>query len=394
MAKKSSSQFAPAGMADKEKIFSEAKLIFEAPNVKEFLNSLPSVIVIVNEDRKMIFGNKTYFSDIANESYSDKLGLKPGELLGCIHSFDDPGGCGTSRSCNYCGIFNTVVKCQKTGKKIQSEARISSSFDSETSAYDLMVTASPLLIDGKTFTLVTLEDISDKKRVQALERIFFHDLLNKAGSLSCFFETIQFPSLTPKTRKLIEIAASLSSEIVEEINTHRSVMEAEKGELEIVPAEVSLKEVIENTVNQISYHNVAYEKHIKVISEIENLTLITDYFLLVRVLINMLKNALEATSRNGIVSISYKRTKNSICFSVHNDRAMDEVVKHQVFQRSFSTKGSNRGLGTYSMKLLGEHYLGGKISFETGESKGTTFFFELPISQKHMTIPPKSADFK
>jgi signal transduction histidine kinase len=59
---------------------------------------------------------------------------------------------------------------------------------------------------------------------------------------------------------------------------------------------------------------------------------------------------------------------------------MEDETIHQVFQRSFSTKGSNRGLGTYSMKLLGENYMGGKISFESIIGKGTTFYFDLPLA--------------
>lgn len=160
-------------------------------------------------------------------------------------------------------------------------------------------------------------------------------------------------------------------------------MEAEHGDLEVVTTEVSAKETLENIVNQISFHTVAYEKHIKIIPGTKDIILLTDYYLLVRVLMNMLKNAFEATSRNGTVTITYKELNQSICFSVHNDRSMEESIQHQVFQRSFSTKGSNRGLGAYSMKLLGEHYLKGKVYFESDEEKGTTFFFELPIGRKN-----------
>ena len=57
---------------------------------------------------------------------------------------------------------------------------------------------------------------------------------------------------------------------------------------------------------------------------------------------------------------------------------MTEAVRHQIFQRSFSTKGPGRGLGTYSVKLFTEQYLKGKVGFESLEGKGTTFFVSLP----------------
>jgi len=54
-------------------------------------------------------------------------------------------------------------------------------------------------------------------------------------------------------------------------------------------------------------------------------------------------------------------------------------IQTRIFQRSFSTKGSDRGLGTYSLKLLGERYLQGEVQFATIEGKGTTFSVRLPL---------------
>jgi sensor histidine kinase regulating citrate/malate metabolism len=54
-------------------------------------------------------------------------------------------------------------------------------------------------------------------------------------------------------------------------------------------------------------------------------------------------------------------------------------VQLQIFQRSFSTKGNGRGIGTYSIKLLTEQYLNGKVSFVSNESEGTRFSLEFCI---------------
>jgi signal transduction histidine kinase len=59
---------------------------------------------------------------------------------------------------------------------------------------------------------------------------------------------------------------------------------------------------------------------------------------------------------------------------------MEQDVQLQIFKRSYSTKGSGRGLGTYSIKLLGEKFLKGKVWFESEIEKGTTFYFEIPLT--------------
>ena len=61
-----------------------------------------------------------------------------------------------------------------------------------------------------------------------------------------------------------------------------------------------------------------------------------------------------------------------------NPGFIPEPSQLQVFQRSFSTKGRGRGIGTYSMKMLTEEYLGGAISFRSSEREGTTFNVILP----------------
>jgi sensor histidine kinase regulating citrate/malate metabolism len=66
-------------------------------------------------------------------------------------------------------------------------------------------------------------------------------------------------------------------------------------------------------------------------------------------------------------------------FLVSNSAVMTKEIKSQIFQRSFSTKGVGRGIGTYSIKLFTENYLGAKVSFSTEKRKGTIFNIELPL---------------
>jgi len=104
----------------------------------------------------------------------------------------------------------------------------------------------------------------------------------------------------------------------------------------------------------------------------------TDINLLRRVLLNMLKNAVEASENGDVVIISGEIKDSNYIFKVHNNKLISKNIQLQIFQRSFSTKGIDRGLGTYSMKLFVENYLNGKVHFESNELNGTTFYVELP----------------
>ena len=94
----------------------------------------------------------------------------------------------------------------------------------------------------------------------------------------------------------------------------------------------------------------------------------------------MVKNALEAMGEDGPVALTAVGHESNVIFSVNNPGTIPRRVQPSVFKRSFSTKGDDRGLGTYSMRLLGEHYLGGEVWFSSSKKLGTTFFISLPTS--------------
>jgi sensor histidine kinase regulating citrate/malate metabolism len=67
--------------------------------------------------------------------------------------------------------------------------------------------------------------------------------------------------------------------------------------------------------------------------------------------------------------------------TVKNPGAISDDVVSRIFERSFSTKiEPGHGVGTYSMRLLGEQYLGGAVSFSTSAADGIVFRLVLPPS--------------
>ncbi len=120
-------------------------------------------------------------------------------------------------------------------------------------------------------------------------------------------------------------------------------------------------------------------KNILIITRIqEGVEILTDKTLLRRIILNLLKNAVEASNLGSQIIISSSKTDGINEIKVHNEQVMPEEVRLQVFKRSFSTKGKGRGLGTYSIKLLTEKFLKGKVSFISEEGYGTEFTIQIP----------------
>jgi len=99
-----------------------------------------------------------------------------------------------------------------------------------------------------------------------------------------------------------------------------------------------------------------------------------------RMIGNMAKNALEASQAGDVVRLKCEPVGDEIVFSVWNRHVIAPDAQLQIFNRSFSTKGQGRGLGTYSVKLLTERYLKGRVWFRSAEGEGTTFFAAYPLA--------------
>ena len=124
---------------------------------------------------------------------------------------------------------------------------------------------------------------------------------------------------------------------------------------------------------------MARQKTIVLDSSIDHVQFLADPTLLGRVISNLVKNALEATEEGGSVLLGCNQAGSRISFSVHNDSFIPEDAELQIFQRSFTTKGDGRGLGTYGARLLTERYLKGEIRFESLPESGTTFTVSSPF---------------
>lgn len=345
--------------------------VFQAETkLNDLLDSMPQMVLIINSNRQIVSANQRVIESLGI-NIQHMMGKRPGEIIQCIHSEEGPGGCGTGLHCKVCGAVNTILQSQTENRYYSGECRITTA---QGTAFDWKVTASPIMISYEQLYCITIEDVSNTKRRQALERTFFHDVINMVGAMSGLSDIVAEEYNQDDRIKHI---AQLSSELLEEIETQKALSMAENGDLEPNPESFQLKPFIDQTAE--FYKNHPASENCQIIVNCQPAELFSDKRLLRRALINMIKNAIEASKKGETVEVVSKNSDTEISISVFNPAVMTEDVKLQVFKRSFSTKeGLGRGLGTYSIKLLGEKYLGGKVSFISEEPKGTIFSITLP----------------
>jgi K+-sensing histidine kinase KdpD len=352
--------------------------ISEQPFI-EILEAISGNVFVLNEHRQIIYANEESLKVLGLDSVRSVLGKRPGEALGCIHATDMPAGCGTADACSLCGAVNAIIESQNSKGKVTNETRLTTTAGEFHASWDILVTSSPVNLNHRIFYVLSLIDISHEKRRQALEKIFFHDILNSAGSLNGLISILKSIDDPLETRKILDISESASRELIEEIQHHKQLRSAENGDLIVNFDLESASEMMNLAAAKIGHHKVGEGKIINTEDHSGGIIFETDRVLLQRIIKNMLKNALEATPANGTVNANVFQANGTVTFSVQNKSVMPKEIQMQIFQRSFSTKGKGRGTGTYSIKLLAENYLKGKAGFRSSEEEGTVFFVELPV---------------
>jgi hypothetical protein len=371
------SQLAPALRNSIADILDQHDLIASQKLFSEIFGAIAGISAVVNKNRQIVYANGPFLEFLGLKSLEPVLGRRPGEIIACVRSEDGLSGCGTSVACRYCGAVNAILESQETNNKSVKETSISSVIDGLHKSWDLKVTSTPVTLGGEEYYVLSLQDISYEKRLAALEKIFFHDLLNIASGLNGLLSLIKEGIDPDEIQDLVNKSEEASRDIIEEINMYRQLRAAEEGDIQIKPEQLNSVEFLGSVIRVISSHEVGQNKQVLLAENSYDTIFVTDRILLQRIIINLLKNALEATSVGGTVMTGIENRGGSIRFWVRNAGVIPHNIQMQIFRRSFTTKGRGRGIGTYSIRLLAENYLKGKTGFTSKESEGTIFFVDL-----------------
>lgn len=105
---------------------------------------------------------------------------------------------------------------------------------------------------------------------------------------------------------------------------------------------------------------------------------------LLQVFANLISNAIKFSSEKSLVKLTVVRVGEKVRFSViDHGKGVAKQMHNQIFQQNyegikqFDLRQGSIGLGLAISKIIVEQH-GGKIDFISKESKGSTFYFDLP----------------
>ncbi len=156
---------------------------------------------------------------------------------------------------------------------------------------------------------------------------------------------------------------------------------ASQGSLDVAPSPLEPADVLRDA-ETVARMDVAYRERKLVVSVGPKLpTILGDRQKLVQVLVNLLRNALQATEPNQTIRVDARATTaNAIVFAVEDEgTGVPEALAQRVFEPFFSTKGEHgMGMGLYMARLIAESH-GGSLRLTAPEHQKRGSRFELLI---------------
>ncbi len=100
-----------------------------------------------------------------------------------------------------------------------------------------------------------------------------------------------------------------------------------------------------------------------------------------RALLNLVRNAIQASGTGGRVKLSIRQTDQEVTFAVSDSGpGIDDDSRKRIFEPFFTTRQKGTGLGLALVKRIVDAH-GGLLSLESDQGEGATFSLRLPLKR-------------
>jgi hypothetical protein len=374
-------------------------LIRSQPGLEIIINAMPEIAIVLNHSNQIAYANKAfldlafenpagskqtaaYFDTDSDPLWDHLLGIRIGKALKCVRSDGPDAECGQTPFCRHCGIYQALsgrTDPEETDPLICHMLRTPAS-GPRAPVMLFRTTVTPFSIRGWDFQLLLLTDIHNEVNNRALGHTLFHHMRDFIDGIQAATgalgngEESGHQQIERRYRLLSQQAAQAS----DEITSQQNLVKAERGELNVHCVSTDAQDILNNSI--ASFRNLYPDCDVRSPAEAApgKTPLDTDPQLLVWVLTHMILSAANLDDVGDPLVAGLRRKNNGVQFYVRTRSLLPPEKKNQLFQRTFTPKDTPINLNTYSIKLIGEEYLGGTLSCTSSPDKGTVFEIYLP----------------
>ncbi|MEI6627422.1 MAG: ATP-binding protein [bacterium] len=355
----------------------KAKLEEAKTKDEALLSSIAEGVIAVDGEGKII---------LINNAAEEVIGLKKGESLGKkwfevlvredeygVHLPPETGAIQLALSGAKTTIANSYYN-RKNGTR-----------------FPVAVAVSPVFFNNKVAGAINVfRDITKEKELDEAKNEFIslasHQLRTPLAAIKWVLELFkQDKGLTTQHKKRLEEIYTSNERIINLVNNLLSVARIESGRTRVEKKKVDIRQLIDDCCRSSQIYADKKGQKIKVIAEVKNKNVSLDPMFFQEAVSNIINNAISYGSDNSVILVMVSAEKKECLISIHNEGSFISKSDYEkIFTKFYrgvdaqNIKLAGTGLGLYitKMAVLAN---GGKIWFESGVKKGTTFYFTIPL---------------
>ncbi|MBI2851013.1 MAG: PAS domain S-box protein [Chloroflexi bacterium] len=350
------------------------------------LESVPLLMMVVDSDRNVVRVNGAA-ERFAGHSAREMLGLRSGNALGCLHTWDDPRGCGFGPACQACQMRLTMLDTLETGKTHES-VEWGLPFVRGSQREELFLRFSTIrLPTQKRQALICIEDITERKKLERMKDEFIgmvsHELRTPLTVIIGALTVATTPGVSEEdARELLQDAVAQSHELAAMVENLLELSRHQADRLTLAPESVDIGQVVGSVVDRLKGQSAIHQLTTDIPATLPGIR--ADRIRVERILYNLVHNGIKYSPSGGEVRIFAGQLHGDLIVGVrdHGIGITPEGRERlfQSFERLNEAGGrtiAGVGLGLRVCQLLVEAH-GGRIWVESTPGRGATFFFTLP----------------
>ena len=215
-----------------------------------------------------------------------------------------------------------------------------------------------------------------------------HELRTPVGViLAQCGEMLRDPTLSEEHQAEVRLIQRKAKSMADMISQLLFLSRADQGRQPLSRELIDLSGLTEMTVEEGQLLADSQERGIRIEAEIEpGIEAWADETLYIRMLVNLISNAVRYSYDNGIVTVSLKREgENAVGTVMDQGTGIPADSLPHIWERFYRADGSrtgenHSGLGLSMVKWIAEAH-GGSVSVESRPGEGSTFTFRLPAGK-------------
>lgn len=221
---------------------------------------------------------------------------------------------------------------------------------------------------------MTFKELEKEKQIRLSLFKITHEIKNPLAVCKGYLDMLNTNNLEQCNRYI----PIIKEEIDRTLLLLQDFLSVSRIKLELDMLDINL--LLEEALN--SLETLLKEKNIKLeFNEEDEIYINGDYNRLMQVLINIVKNSIEALEdrENGLISVKTKVTDNDVyIYFIDNGIGITEENLKKISEPFFTTKVKGTGLGiSLSYEIIEAHK--GKIKYESEYNKGTKVTIKIPL---------------